>query len=84
MRRVWDACEGKAEETFATNLRKAAEAAALRAKEDPEGVRRCAWKSSSALGYPDEVLRGPDAIEIRDARRHRTAAIDKRRKAPEI
>ena len=35
MRSVWDACEGKAEETFATNLRKAAEAAALRAKEDP-------------------------------------------------
>ena len=34
MRRVWDACEGKAEET-ARRLRKAAEAAAARAKEDP-------------------------------------------------
>ena len=39
MRRVWDACEGKAEETFATNLRrKAAEAAA--SEGGPRDLRR--------------------------------------------
>ena len=67
MRRVWDACEVKAEEAFATNLKKAAEAAALRAKEDP-GV----------FAEEVSVSSGPDP-EIRDARQR--AAAWRRRKA---
>ena len=67
MRRVWDACEGKAEETFATNLKKAAEAAALRAKEDP-----------ATFAEEVSVSSGPDP-EIRDARQR--AAAWRRRKA---
>ena len=61
MRRVWDACEGKAEETFATNLRKAAEAAALRAKEDP-----------ATFAEEVSMTAGPDP-EIRDARQRAAA-----------
>jgi len=67
MRRVWDACEVKAEEAFATNLKKAAEAAAACAKEDP-------------ATFAEEVsfATGPDP-EIRDARQR--AAAWRRRKA---
>ena len=67
MRRVWDACEGKAEETFATNLKKAAEAAAARAKEDP-----------ATFAEEVSMTTGPDP-EIRDARQR--AAAWRRRKA---
>ena len=87
MRRVWDACEGKAEETFATNLRKAAEAAALRAKEDP-ATFASVWKSSSALGYPEKycaTLREPprhrgDAITETTSRRWRRASTPSNRR----
>jgi hypothetical protein len=87
MRRVWDACEVKAEETFATNLRKAAEAAALRAKEDP-ATFAAVWKSSSALGYPEKycaTLREPprhrgDAITETTSRRWRRASTPSNRR----
>ena len=61
MRRVWDACEGKAEETFATKLKQAAEAAALRAKEDP-----------ATFAEEVSMAAGPDP-EIRDARQRAAA-----------
>ena len=67
MRRVWDACEGKAEETFATKLKQAAEAAAARAKEDP-----------ATFAEEVSMTAGPDP-EIRDARQR--AAAWRRRKA---
>uniref|UniRef100_A0A7S3ZML3 Uncharacterized protein n=1 Tax=Pelagomonas calceolata TaxID=35677 RepID=A0A7S3ZML3_9STRA len=67
MRRVWDACEGKAEETFATKLKQAAEAAAARAKEHP-----------ATFAEEVSMTAGPDP-EIRDARQR--AAAWRRRKA---
>jgi len=87
MRRVWDACEVKAEEAFATNLKKAAEAAAARAKEDP-ATFAAVWKSSSALGYPEKycaTLREPprhrgDAITETTSRRWRRASTPSNRR----